>query len=173
MLYRARIISGWEEVYKNKKSNHKNPNLIFFTHKFSIQLFPCVFHHPCAERNTGKDLYMNRVNIRSVKKVLGLKLVEPGIIEVKLEATKRRKIWLARNNTSGFSCSDSACPLYRNCASLPSPLLKYPNLSEFCNHLYTDYPTLNTQLALRFGITGINQVVMYEKSNRNKKGGGR
>jgi hypothetical protein len=33
---------------------------------------------------------------RNVKKVLGVKLTEEGLIEVRIEATKRRRIWLKR-----------------------------------------------------------------------------
>ena len=96
---------------------------------------------------------------KNVKKVLGVKLTEDGLIEVRIETTKRRRIWLRKLKTIISTCDPQYCPLYYTCTSIPSPLKKYKNFGEFCNKLFNDYPDLAFQLATKFGITSINQVM--------------
>ena len=85
-------------------------------------------------------------------------------MEVRLEATKRVKIWLMRVEGYGItSCEPQTCPLYYECPKLKSPLKKYPSFGEFCNRLFTDYPDLPLRLATKYGITNINQVVPVMK----------
>ena len=94
-----------------------------------------------------------------MKRVINIKEVGENLIEIKLEATKRKKIWLVlRKGATEYCCSDY-CPLYRFCTDLPSPLLKYPNFGEFCNQLFNEYPELPLRLATEYGVTNINQVV--------------
>jgi len=101
---------------------------------------------------------------RNVKKVLGVKLTEEGLIEVRIEATKRRRIWLKRIGANvEASCDSSICPLYYLCPTLKSPLVKFPTFGVFCNKLFREYPDLAFQLATKFGITHINQVVPIKK----------
>jgi hypothetical protein len=100
---------------------------------------------------------------RNVKKVLEVKEIEENLIMIKLEATKRRKVWLKRIKGSGISCCDQTCPLYYECPKMKSPLTKYPNFGEFCNNLFNEYPDLSFRLATEYGITNINQVVPIKK----------
>ena len=93
------------------------------------------------------------------KKILEVEEYVPGILVVKLEATKRRRIWLRKLKTIISTCDPQYCPLYYTCTSIPSPLKKYKNFGEFCNNLFNDYPGLAFQLATKFGITSINQVM--------------
>jgi len=94
-----------------------------------------------------------------MKKVLEVRLTEDGLIEVRIEATKRRRIWLRKLKTIISTCDPQYCPLYYTCTSIPSPLKKYPNFGEFCNKLFSEYPDLAFQLVTKFGVTNINQVV--------------
>ena len=98
------------------------------------------------------------------KKVLEIKKVEENIIKVKLEATKRRKIWLKMIKANvEASCDSSICPLYHTCPTLKSPLKRYRCFGEFCNKLFKEYPDLAFRLATEYGITNINQVVPIKK----------
>lgn len=103
---------------------------------------------------------------RNMKKILEVRLTEDELIEVKIETTKRRKVWLRKLRTVISTCDPQYCPLYYTCTTIPSPLKKYKNFGEFCNKLFSDYPDLAFQLATKFGITSINQVVPIKK-NRN------
>ena len=110
-------------------------------------------------RSTGRDK-----RLIYVKKVLEVNLNEDGLIEVRLEATKRKKVWLKKLRTVISTCNPKYCPLYYTCSSIPSPLKRYKCFGEFCNNLYNDYPYLAFQLATKFGITSINQVVPIKKN---------
>lgn len=100
-------------------------------------------------------------------RVIEIKKVGENIIEVRLEATKRRRIWLKMIKANvEASCDSSICPLYYICSTLKSPLKKYPNFGEFCNKLFSEYPDLAFRLATEYGVTNINQVVPIKK-NRN------
>ena len=102
-----------------------------------------------------------------MKKVLEVKLIEDGLIEVRIEATKRKKIWLKMIKANvEASCDSSICPFYYICSTLKSPLKKYPNFGEFCNKLFSDYPDLAFRLATEYGVTNINQVVPIKKPKR-------
>lgn len=92
-------------------------------------------------------------------RVIEIKKIEENIIEVKLEATKRRRIWLKiiKANVEA-SCDSSICPLYYVCSTLKSPLVKFSTFGEFCNKLFKEYPDLKTRLE-KFGVRDINQVV--------------
>ena len=98
-----------------------------------------------------------------MKRILNVKLTEDGLIEVRLEATKRRKVWLRKLRTIISTCDPKYCPLYYTCTSIPSPLKKYPNFGEFCNKLFSNYPDLAFKLATEYGVTNINQVVPVMK----------
>jgi len=99
-----------------------------------------------------------------VKKVLGVKLTEDGLIEVRIEATKRKKIWLKMIKADvEASCDSSICPLYYICPTLKSPLVKFPTFGEFCNKLFKEYPDLAFRLATEYGVTNINQIVPVMK----------
>ena len=99
-----------------------------------------------------------------MKKVLGVKLTEDRLIEVRIEATKRKKIWLKMIKANvEASCDSSICPLYYICSTLKSPLVKFPTFGEFCNKLFKEYPDLAFRLATEYGITNINQVVPIKK----------
>ena len=100
-----------------------------------------------------------------MKKILEIKEIMPGVMEVRLEATKRVKIWLMRveEKYGVTSCEPQICPLYNECPKLKSPLKKYPSFGEFCNRLFTDYPDLSLRLATKYGITNINQVVPIKR----------
>lgn len=96
-------------------------------------------------------------------KIISVKEIDCDIIEVKLEAVKRRKIWLKILRSGVFPCEAGVCPLYRVCTFLPSPLPKYKDLSKFCNNLFNNYPELPIILKEKFEITSINQVMLIEK----------
>jgi hypothetical protein len=101
-----------------------------------------------------------------MKKVLSVEEYVPGILIIKLEATKRIKMWVKIDRRVGdriTACDDQVCPFYRTCPILKSPLKKYPNFGEFCNKLFSDYPELLLRLATEYGVTNINQVVPIKK----------
>ena len=104
-----------------------------------------------------------------MKKILEVKQIGEETLVVRLEATKRRKIWLKKvKELKIYSCNPDFCPLYYDCSKMCSPLKKYPNFSRFCNHLFDEYP----ELKRRLGVRNINQIVpiKHEKSNLDKKG---
>ena len=96
-----------------------------------------------------------------MKKVLSVEEYIPGTLIIKLEATKRIKMWvkILKEIPANPICDPSICPLYYTCTSIPSPLKKYPNFGEFCNKLFSNYPDLAFKLATEYGVTNINQVV--------------
>lgn len=97
------------------------------------------------------------------KKILEVKWIDEKIVRVKLKATKRRKIWMKIDKTNlSLSCTQQNCQLYRKCGMMKSPLRKYYNFEQFCNHLLTEYPELKKEL----GITDINQVVPIKREDR-------
>jgi hypothetical protein len=104
-----------------------------------------------------------------MKKILSVEEYIPGILIIKLEATKRIKMWVKIDRRVGdriTACDDLVCPFYRTCPILKSPLKKYPTFGEFCNHLFTEYPDLPLQLATKFKVFNINQVVPIKKPKR-------
>lgn len=104
-----------------------------------------------------------------MKRILEIKEIEPGIIEIKLEATKRRKLRFKVDKSENFSCSES-CPLYQKCSKLPSPLYpKYPKFGNFCSQLYNEYPGLAFRLVTEFGVLNINQLIPIEKKREDRQ----
>jgi hypothetical protein len=94
------------------------------------------------------------------KKILEVKWIDEKIVRVKLKATKRRKIWMKVDKTNfPLSCTSQNCQLYRKCGTMKSPLRKYYNFGQFCNHLLIEYPELKEEL----GITSINQITPIKK----------
>ena len=81
-----------------------------------------------------------------MKQILNFEEIENNIFKIRIEATKRRTLYIKRDIEGGkfeISCSEFRCPLYRNCSELPSPLYpKYKTFGEFCNMLYVEYPGL-------------------------------
>jgi hypothetical protein len=95
-----------------------------------------------------------------VKRILGVEEYIPGIVKIRLEATKRRTLWVKiLKEIPESSCESSVCPLYRDCSKLKSPLSQYPTFAEFCNRLFSDYPELKEKL----GVYDINQVVPIKR----------
>lgn len=112
---------------------------------------------------------INTERLINVKKVLEIKQTGEGIIMVRLEATKRRKIWLKKVKLGEeairiYSCDPKFCSLYYKCFSMCSPLKKYSSFGKFCNYLFNEYHELALRLATEFGITNINQVVPIKKN---------
>ena len=105
-----------------------------------------------------------------MKKVLSVEEYISGILIIKLEATKRIKLWVKIDRRVEkdrlTACDDHVCPFYSTCPILKSPLKKYPNFGEFCNHLFTEYPDLPLQLATKFRVFNINQVVPIIKKRQ-------
>ena len=100
-------------------------------------------------------------------RVIEIKKVGEDKIVIRLEATKRRRIWMKIRRTKFLtsSCDQFVCPLYRYCGSLRSPLKKYKNFGFFCNNLFKEYPDLKTRLE-KFGVRDINQVVPIKKNRK-------
>ena len=99
--------------------------------------------------------------IYEMKKILEVVWIDKKIVRVKLKATKRRKIWMKvdKINPSIPSCTPQNCQLYYNCGMMKSPLRKYYNFGQFCNHLLIEYPELKEEL----GITRISQVTPIKR----------
>ena len=96
-----------------------------------------------------------------MKRILGVEEYVPGIVIVRLEATKRRKVWMKveKTNPHTLSCTPTKCQLYYNCGIMKSPLKKYDTFGQFCNQLFIDYP----ELKKRLGLTSINQVTPIKR----------
>lgn len=97
-----------------------------------------------------------------MKRILGVEEYVPGIVIVRLEATKRRKVWMKVEKTNlspSCSCTPTKCQLYNKCGRMKSPLRKYYNFGQFCNHLFVEYPELKKEL----GVENINQVVPIKR----------
>jgi len=95
------------------------------------------------------------------EKILEVKWIDKKIVRIKLKATKRRKIWLKveKTNHHSLSCTPQKCQLYYKCGMMKSPLRKYDNFGQFCNHLLVEYPELKDRL----GVTSINQIIPLKK----------
>ena len=95
------------------------------------------------------------------KKILEVVWIDEKIVRIKLRATKRRKIWMKveKTNHHTLSCTSARCQLYYECGMMKSPLRKYYNFGQFCNHLLIEYPELKEEL----GITSINQIIPLKK----------
>jgi hypothetical protein len=97
-----------------------------------------------------------------MKRILEVKEYIPGIVKIRLEATKRRTLWmkiLKEIPTNYLPCDPSICPLYYDCSKMKSPLVRYHTFAEFCNRLFSEYPELKEEL----GITSINQITPIKK----------
>ncbi len=98
-----------------------------------------------------------------MKQILNLEEIEDNIFKIRIEATKRRTLYLKRDikgGRLGLACSEYRCPLYRSCSKLPSPLYpKYKTFGEFCNSLYEEYPGLEKMLG-----AGLNDIVPIKKN---------
>lgn len=112
------------------------------------------------ERMSERNIELLLTNGWMSKKILEVKWIDEGVVRVKLKATKRRNIWLKVDKTNLFSCTSQNCQLYYKCGMMKSPLRKYDNFGQFCNHLLIEYPELKEEL----GITRINQMVPIKKN---------
>lgn len=96
-------------------------------------------------------------------KILEVKWIDKKIVKVKLKATKRRTLWMKVEKTdlpiNFFTCTPKNCQLYYECSKMKSPLRKFYNFAQFCNHLFREYPELKDIL----GITSINQVIPIKR----------
>ena len=99
-----------------------------------------------------------------MKKVIEIKKVGEDKIVIRLEATKRIRVWMKLQKTKFLinRCSQYVCPLYNECTSIKSPLKKYRNFGLFCDNLFFEYPDLKTRLK-KFRVRSINQVVPIKK----------
>lgn len=95
------------------------------------------------------------------KRILEVKWIDKRTVRIKLEATKRRKVWMKveKTNSHTLSCTPTKCQLYYNCGIMKSPLKKYDTFGQFCNQLFIDYP----ELRKRLGLTSINQVTPIKR----------
>lgn len=95
------------------------------------------------------------------KKILEVVWIDEKIVRVKLEATKRRKMWVKveKETPANPICDPSICPLYYDCSKMKSPLVQYHSFAIFCNNLFSDYPELKEKL----GVKCLNQVVPIKK----------
>ena len=103
-----------------------------------------------------------------MKRILMIKKIEHNIVKVKIEATKRKWIWLKidRKNTK-HTCTPEKCSLYRFCAdpNMKSPLWKYKTFGEFCNNLFIEYPELKEMLTVKsiLGVVPIKPIKIKRK----------
>ena len=102
-----------------------------------------------------------------MKRVIEIRRIEGNRFVIRLEATKRIRVWVELQKTKFLlnKCSQYVCPLYNECNSISSPLKKYRNFGLFCNNLFSEYPDLIKRME-KFGVRDINQVVPIKK-NRN------
>jgi hypothetical protein len=113
------------------------------------------------EINEGNTEYGERLN--NVR-VIEIKRVKEDQIIIRLEATKRRRLWMRirRLKFLTHACDPYVCPLYKECPTMSSPLKKYRNFGDFCNNMWNEYPELIRRLE-KFGVRNINQIVPIKK----------
>ena len=97
-----------------------------------------------------------------MKRVIEIKRIEENKFVIRLEATKRIRVWMKLQKTKFLLNKCSQCPLYNECDSISSPLKKYRNFGFFCDNLFSEYPDLIKRLE-KFGVRNINQVVPIKK----------
>ena len=102
-----------------------------------------------------------------MKRVIEIKKVGKDRIDIRLEATKRIRVWMKLQKTKFLlnKCSQYVCPLYNECNSISSPLKKYRNFGLFCDNLFSEYPDLIKRLE-KFGVRNVNQVVPIKKNRK-------
>lgn len=105
-----------------------------------------------------------------MKKVLKIVEVEPGILKVRLEATKRRTIWIKVLDKKVSSPCSGYCPLRRlegGCFKRSPPLHKYKTFANFCDSLFVEYPDLKDKLKKGWEVENIDQIIMWERKREN------
>ena len=100
----------------------------------------------------------------SVKRILEVKWIDEKIVRVKLEATKRRKVWMRVDKIPPLdqSCTPTKCQLYYKCGMMKSPLKKYDTFGQFCNSLFAEYPGLKEILK----VESINDATPIKREDR-------
>jgi len=105
-----------------------------------------------------------------VKKILEIKEIDSGILKVRLEATKRRTIWIKVLDKKVSNPCSGYCPLRGfdgECFKRRSPLHKYVIFADFCNRLFVEYPDLKDKLENGWGVKNIDQFIMWKRKREN------